>query len=389
MEGKLIHRCMRRQTKRFSFRVNLLLACFAAAQVTCYVPAQIGIGEPITIPVAGTRIYPAEPGVTSDILGLGFEQTFANTDAGGASHRVYPAKIAEAAYHEYEADFDLIDDQLDLDAYGRFLFVKAKVAVTTNHRYMVVHARQINRVASLAIDGPRIGDVPMFASKIYYGWALYVVIEGDSTTFSGGVAVELGRLVKLRLGLEGEIAKHHLTSHVVLVGLTPKQVDSIPIATSPEAIQASFMPTAPDEPIAVEYTLARDMSIGRIPWEKHEFRPGGYVLSADIAIASRDADGDDWEPGGAAPKLATYLYIDGQYVTTCTEPERFTATDCFAGKLIEVNENTAISLEVRIKHENRGDVLVGKAGPLRVMGGGGQPGAPIPLGCRSAHVTLP
>lgn len=336
-------------------------------------------GSGVTIPAGTGQMYSAEPGTSTDILGLGYELNLVASDANGTPHRPYPAKFSVAEYNAYEADSDTVDNTFELGAYAHFLFVKASAKVKTERHYMVVHAAQINKVAALAIDGRPLDNAPLYASKIYYGWVLYLVIEGDSTTFTADVAAELGELVKKGGKIDTTIANHHLSTHIWHVGLKPKRVDRVPVALSLNDVLDQFEPGA-DQPIFVEYTPMRNIVVNAIPWEKAVFKPGRYMVSADFELAGKRADGKNWEWDGVAPRTVVgTLYVDGKISLSCTGSDAYVVTRCFDKKVIDVNDKTTIQISVLVQHPARDDMDVGYTQQLNVVASGGVPGVPIQL----------
>jgi hypothetical protein len=336
---------------------------------------------------SGQRVnFVAELGTTTDILGMGFERNLSQTDANGDTHRVYPDKSTKVAVNQYEAKFEILENSLLFDAHAHYLFAEAGVNASTSHRYMVVRVDQISQVVKLQQEGKPIGNAPMYASKIFYGWALYVVIEGDSSTFTTEVAANL---IAAGAKLDTEIKNHKLTSYVHLIGLKPKNAGDIPIATTADAVREAFETSTEPQPIYVEYTLMQDAVVDAIPWKKNELLPGRYAVSVDVALMDTKADGRAWDVGSLPDPLVT-LVVDGKPVTSCKQQDSM-ESHCIHDSVIDIDATTTVGVVV-IDKDIASDDPVGSTEPLKLMSSGQQPGAAIQMKTvgqlRWAKVTL-
>lgn len=338
------------------------------------------------IPSGRTVFFAAELGTTPDILGMGFERNLSTTDANGDTHRVHPAKHVEVPVNQYAAKFDVVDNSLMFEAHGRYLFVETGVKVSKNRRYMVARVYQVNKVAKLVTEGKPTGNAPMFASKIYYGWALYVVIEGEEAAFTAAVAANLAAAGG-KLGTA--ITSSKLSSHVHLIGLKPKNEGDIPIAVTVDDVQASFDTFAEPQPIFVEYTLMQDMVVDAIPWMKNEFKPGRYFAKVDLSVMDQKADGRNWDAGSMPDPLVT-LFVNGKRATSCKQQDSMESR-CIHDIAIDVDQNTVINL-LAVDKDVASDDAIGATEGLQVMASGGTPGAEIQLKAtgqiRWAKITL-
>jgi hypothetical protein len=329
--------------------------------------------DPEKIPSGRPVFFAAEMGITPDILGMGFERNLTTTDANGIPHRVYPNKTVEVAVNQYDAKFEIIDNSLLLDAHAHYLFVQAGVKTSTNKRYMIVRAYQVSKVTKLVAEGPPMARAPMYASKIYYGWALYVVIEGESSTFTTEVAANLmaagGRLATA-------IKSYRLTSHIHLIGLQPKKTGDVPLVVSVDEVRQNFETARAAQPIFVEYALTQDLVADVIPWSKNELKPGSYFVAVDLAVMDSKANGKSWDVGSLPDPLVTLL-VNGRAEASCKQQDSM-ESHCLRGRMIDVAEDTTIAI-----HVEEADLVVndpvGDTFPLKVMRSGATPGTPIQL----------
>lgn len=127
----------------------------------------------------GKRLYfAAEVGTTPDLIGMGVERDLQPS----AGHRVYPENFVSVPANDYNAVFAKVETKLDLDANAHYLFAKAGINASSDKRYMVVRVEQVNKVLKLSPTSKPLDTAPMFASKTFYGWALYVLIRGMRRT---------------------------------------------------------------------------------------------------------------------------------------------------------------------------------------------------------------
>jgi len=326
---------------------------------------------------SGRSVYfAAELGTTPDILGMGFEKNLSTTDSNGDSHRVYAPKAVDVAVNQYDAKFEQIENSLLLDAHGHYLFVQAGVKASSTRRYMVVRAYQVTKVAKLLAEGRPLASAPMYASKIFYGWALYVVIEGDSTSFTADIAAEL---MTAGANLSKAIKTKHLTSHVHLIGLRPRKNGDIPIAMTLDDVKQGFETAPEPQPIFVEYSLLQDLVVDSIPWSMNKLTPGRYTVSVELAVMDTKANGKAWDVGSKPDPLAA-LVVDGQAITSCKQQDSI-ESHCLHDLVIDVTESTTLALHVT-ESDIAADDDVGDTVPIVIMQSGLVPGTPFELRTR-------
>ena len=154
----------------------IVMMCVVGSFVT---HAGRGVAADRTIRKGQRVFFAAEAGTDTDILGKGFEENLSPTDATGMERRVYPSNYKTVKVNEYDAKVESVENSFDLEAHGRYLFAKAGTHVSKSRRYVVVRVYQASKMVKLKRSGMPKASAPMYASSIYYGWALYLVIEGS------------------------------------------------------------------------------------------------------------------------------------------------------------------------------------------------------------------
>jgi hypothetical protein len=342
--------------------VLALLAHAAAAEADDIVPME-------RMPAGHKLQVAAELGTTRDILGRGFDRALSDVAPNGQVRRVYPVAFKEVPVKQYEVSFELIENALELDANARFLFVRAGVKRQSDRRYMVLRVSYIDKVAVLRPKGrPRV-DSDLYASKLYYGWALYIVIEGETSSFTTDVAATLqgtGAGAKL----ENTVRAHQLSSHVHAIGLQAKEVGAVVIATTAQEIEKSFKTPEASVPILVEYMTRRELDIEALPWTRAELIPGKYRIDVKVEVLSNKKDGRSWDGmGGGPPDPVVALYVDQTMVATCKQQDAELHL-CLNGQVVEIGATSEIHMEVWDQDFSEHDDI-GTAGPLQPIGHAG------------------
>jgi hypothetical protein len=339
--------------------VLALLARAAAAEADDVVPME-------RIPAGHKLQVAAELGTTSDILGRGFDRTLSDVAPDGQVHRVYPVAFEEVPVKQYDVRFESIENALELDANARFLFVGAGVKRQSDRRYMVLRVSYIDKVAVLRPEGTPLVDSELYASKLYYGWALYMVIEGEASSFTTDVAAKLeGAGAKL----ENVVSEHQLSSHLHAIGLQAKEAGAVVIATTKQEIEKLFKTPEVPVPILVEYKTRRELDIEALPWTRAELKPGKYRIDVKVEVLSNKDDGRPWDGMGDPPDPVVTLYMDRKPVASCKQ-QGSEVHLCLNGKVVEISATSEIHLDVWDKDLSADD-HIGAAGPLQPIGHAG------------------
>lgn len=336
-----------------------LLAHAAVAEADDFVPME-------RLPAGHKLLVAAELGTTNDILGRGFDRALSDIAPDGQVRRVYPVAFDEVPVKQYDVRFESIENALELDANARYLFARAGVKRQSNRRYMVLRVSYIDKVAVLRADGVPLVDSELYASKLYYGWAFYLVIEGETSSFTTDVAAAL-QVAGAKL--ENAVREHRLSSHVHAIGLQAKEAGAVVIATTAEQIEKSFKTPEVPVPILVEYMTRRELDIEALPWTRAELTPGKYRVDVKVEVLPNKADGRPWDGMGGPPDPVVMLYIDRVPVQSCKQQDTEIHL-CLNGLVVEIAEATEIHLAVWDKDVSADD-NIGTAGPLQPIGHAG------------------
>lgn len=339
--------------------VLALLAHAAAAEADDIVPME-------RIPAGHKLQVAAELGTTRDILGRGFDRALSDVAPNGQVRRVYPVAFEEVPVKQYEVSFESIENALELDANARFLFVRAGVKRQSDRRYMVLRVSYIDKVAVLRPEGTPLVDSELYASKLYYGWALYIVIEGETSSFTTDVAAALrGAGAKL----ENAVSAHQLSSHVHAIGLQSREAGAVVIATTAQEIEKSFKTPEASVPILVEYMTRRELDIEALPWTRADLIPGKYRIDVKVEVLSNKKDGRSWDGMGGPPDPVVALYVDQAMVASCKQQDSELHL-CLNGLVVEIGAATMIQMLVWDQDFSENDDI-GTAGPLQPIGHAG------------------
>jgi hypothetical protein len=339
--------------------VLALLAHAAAAEADNFVPME-------RLPAGHKLMVAAELGTTNDILGRGFDRTLSDIAPDGQIRRVYPVAFEEVPVKQYDVRFESIENALELDANARYLFARAGVKRQSNRRYMVLRVSYLDKVAVLRAEGAPLLDSELYASKLYYGWAFYLVIEGETSSFTTDIAAAL-QVAGAKL--ENAVREHRLSSRVHAIGLQAKEAGAVVIATTPEEIEKSFKTPEVPVPILVEYVTRRELDIEALPWTRAELTPGKYHVDVKIEVSSNKEDGRWWDGMGDPPDPVVTLYIDRVPVFSCKQQDSVIHL-CIDDLVVEIAATSEIQMVVSDK-DLTADDKIGTAGPLQPIGHAG------------------
>jgi hypothetical protein len=315
-----------------------LLVRPAAAQQTSY-----DRGEKV--------VLPAPVGIDDQAIGMGYPLDLSRLDA----TRVIDNEVRTVSESSYRALFRKQTNTFELNASASALgLINASASTSTQKRHAVLTVYSVSDVARLAASPAQAkgANADLFVSKIYYGWALNVVIEGSSTSFTTGVASSLQDMVGAGGSIEAVMEENNLRSEVILRGLESKS-GTPPVALTWQAVQRQFEIGDP-QPILVEYTFLRDVSPTPIKWKDRTLTPGEYRLTEVSASVSRSkGNGRDWD-FASGPDAVIEIYANGRRLVS-VGPERnaFTVTHT-PNRLVDLRPNTALQFNVYDEDATRG-----------------------------------
>jgi hypothetical protein len=127
----------------------------------------------------------------------------------------------------------------------------------------------------------RVGSQGYVPTRIYYGWALYVLVESESSSFSAQASARIFSVdakVKAQANLWGA------RTHVALRGLDTKIPDEIVVPRDVGDIESKFRVSAgaAPQPILVDYTAVGQPPTKEIPWQAFQ-EPGYQAFDNDYA----------------------------------------------------------------------------------------------------------
>jgi len=312
-----------------------------------------------------TFVLAAPVGTTTDLLGMGFDEQFSEFDAAGNRHRAFAPKYKKVPENQYFAQFEQIDNEFKRQAHARFLTSSMNVGFTQEKRYMVLRVYHLKEVATLE-QGKMLDAVPLVAQKIYYGWALNVVIEGDLSTFTAEASAEL---TTAGADIENTVKRYNLKKYVHLVGLDAKDKGHIPIALDPAKFDEQFKVSDTPAPIFVEYKVMTELFSPKLAWQRSGFSPGRYRLTTfSVKVAETKSNGNAWDAVGGRPDPFITVLVDGTPADTCLLKDVFTG-QCTSEKVITLTENSSLQVQVFDKDLSEND-LIGTASLDNIMTAG-------------------
>lgn len=313
-----------------------------------------------------TVILAAPVGTTPDILGMGYDEHLSDTDATGKTLRVYPAKARHVAENQYFAQFEQLDSAFKLNAHANLLFAAMGAGVSNEKRYVVLKIYSLQATETLVQESEPAVSASLVAQRIYLGWAMNVVFEGDANSFTAEAAVDL---MKGGAGIETTVRHYNLRKYVHLVGLEPKAKGSIPVVLDESKINELFEVAQQPVPIFVEYKVIKDIYSPKISWERGGFKPGQYRLtSIRFAVAKTKENGKAWDVLGGRPDPFITVMVDGASVDTCLQQDTFEGT-CTGQKVVTLTERSMISMSVEDKDLEVNDPI-GSVAPVNVFATG-------------------
>jgi len=300
-----------------------------------------------------TFVLAAPVGTTTDVLGMGFDEQLSEFDAAGERHRAFAPKYKLVTENQYVSQFEQLDNEIKLKAHARFLSSTMNVGFSQEKRYMVLRVYQLKEVATLE-PSKLLKAVPIVAQKIYYGWALNVVIEGDSSTFTSEAAAELATA---GADIEATVKRYSLKKYVHLVGLESKEKGHIPIALDPAKFNEEFSVPEKPSPIFVEYKVMKELFSPKLSWQRSGFAPGRYRLTnLTVKVTDTKMDGRPWDAMGDKPDPLISVLLNGVQVDTCLLKNVFEGS-CPSQKVLVLDETSELQFVVMDKDLSANDPI--------------------------------
>ena len=284
-------------------------------------------------------LLPAPVGVDDTRLGIGYPVGLSRLD----EKRVIPNEVRRISENSYRAVFEKQTNSFQLNASASALnILTAEAGRESQSRHAVLTVYSVSEVASLTASpaAAQGSTADLFVSKIYYGWALNVNISGNATSFTNGIAAELQQLAGAGGSIRNVVERNDLRSEVSLRGLTATSSD-VPIALTWQQVTEQFDIGEP-QPILIEYTFLRDVSVDPIVWKDRTITPGRYQISeVRVDVANNKADGRRWDMTSTADVKIEMTTQRGDRATFGL-PRNLTSGSTRPNRLITVSEGTVI-----------------------------------------------
>lgn len=172
-------------------------------------------------------------------------------------------------YGQFNKRYYDIRDQFQLSANVGMLLANFNAQYESSNRYLVLQAYNISKVVSFTklpdIEKLKQFPVKVFVSKVYYGWALNYVVQGEESVFSADVAATI-KLFKTDLG--AEINSNKLSTSLSLTGFEGNSFfkDAGILFDKDDILSKGFKPLEKPVPIFVEYSIVNEFDVPKIDW---------------------------------------------------------------------------------------------------------------------------
>jgi hypothetical protein len=158
------------------------------------------------------------------------------------------------------------------------------VSASASKRFALFRVYKIARIDELDMTTATVApdlEGAYVPSRIYYGWALYVLVEGDAATFSAAASA---RIFSVDAKVKAQASHWGLTVRVALRGLDSKVAGEIVVPRDVADIVEKFQVATdtPAQPILAEYTRVgapaqEDLAWAQFQEPAHEDFDGAYA----------------------------------------------------------------------------------------------------------------
>lgn len=298
-------------------------------------------------------VLAAPIGTSTDVLGMGFGENLSNTDAEGKTHRIFAMKFKRVPENQYFSQFEQLDNEFKLNAHARALATSMNVGFSGEKRYMALRVYHLQEVATLDV-GKQLDTAPIVAQKIFYGWALNVIIEGDASTFTAEAATEL---MSAGVDIDATVKRYQLKKYVHLQGLEAKNKTHIPIVVDASRLNEEFQVSEKPSPIFIEYRVMKEMFSPKLTWQRGGFSPGRYRLTQiGFKVATTKATGKPWDALGNPPDPFITVVLDGEQIGTCFARDQYEGS-CPSEKVVTLTESSSLQLVAIDKDVSENDPI--------------------------------
>jgi len=208
-----------------------------------------------------------------------------------------------------------IDDDLQA-ALMQGILAKAGIKPEPTKRYAIVRMYRAVKSKEVPLGGQYKGAGKLVASKVLYGHAVTVVLEGDSAKFTNTAA---SRCLKRTGDIVKEATARGLKATVITQGLQPKTKGTVPSAIDIGEFERRYQLDNP-EPIALEYTVLGDFSGTPIHFADARLAPGTWrVVKVNVEVEPRKSNNSHWDPLRGKPDLIVTLMLNKSIYATSSQ----------------------------------------------------------------------
>jgi hypothetical protein len=187
------------------------------------------------------------------------------------------------------------------------------------------------------IEESRVGEAPFEAVRIYYGWAAFIIVEGDPSVMT---KANIAALLERGAPLEARATNLNLRTYAYSIGLPAAR---FVLVRNVDEVAGEFakLTAPPPSPILVEYRARQAMYTQRIEWQSR-LPPGEYQIHLiGLHISRTRADGKPWDSDGSPPDARVSLILNGTEVATVSCEENMFMPPCFSFEGTHLNLRSA------------------------------------------------
>jgi hypothetical protein len=250
-----------------------------------------------------------------------------------------------------------IDDDLQ-SALMKGILAKAGIKLHPNKRYAIVRIYRAVKSKEVPLGGQYKGAGKLLATKILYGHALTVVLEGDSAKFTNTAAA---RCLKRTGDIVKEATMRGLKATIVTQGLQPKTKGTVPSAMDIGEFERRYQLDKP-EPIALEYVVLNDFSAMPIPFADARLAPGTWrVAKVSVEVQPRKLNNSHWDPLRGKPDLVLTLMLNKSIYATSSQFNNTFEASWNCATQMKMDRGQIVQVSV-IDKDPTGDDYVGAIG---------------------------
>ncbi len=250
-----------------------------------------------------------------------------------------------------------VDDDLQ-SALMQGILAKAGIKTEPNKRYALVRMYRTVKSKEVPLGGQYKGAGKLLATKILYGHALTVVLEGDSAKFTNTAAA---RCLKRTGDIVKEATMRGLKATIVTQGLQPKTKGTVPSAMDIGEFERRYQLDKP-EPIALEYVVLNDFSAMPIPFADARLAPGTWrVAKVSVEVQPRKLNNSHWDPLRGKPDLVLTLMLNKSIYATSSQFNNTFEASWNCATQMKMDRGQIVQVSV-IDKDPTGDDYVGAIG---------------------------